>query len=51
LKKKIITVKHEETIPLEDIIYDIYTRKSWSGEMVKWGEQVEKIFFYFQIFS
>lgn len=28
LKKKIITVKHEETIPLEDIIYDIYTRKS-----------------------
>ena len=28
LKKKIITVKHEETVPLEDIIYDIYTRKS-----------------------
>lgn len=27
LKKKIITVKQEETVPLEDIIYDIYTNK------------------------
>ena len=27
LKKKIVTIKKEETIALEDIIYDIYTRK------------------------
>lgn len=27
LKKRVVTVKHEETIPLEDIIYDIYTNK------------------------
>lgn len=27
LKKKTITVKREETIPLEDIIYDIYTKR------------------------
>ncbi len=26
-KKKIVTVKQEETVPLEDIIYDIYTNK------------------------
>lgn len=27
MKKKIVTVKKEETVGLEDIIYDIYTRK------------------------
>ena len=27
LKKRVVTVKHEETVPLEDIIYDIYTNK------------------------
>lgn len=27
LKKKVITVKQEETLPLENIIYDIYTNK------------------------
>ena len=26
-KKKVVTVKQEETVPLEDIIYDIYTNK------------------------
>lgn len=27
IKKKVVTIKQEETIPLEDIIYDIYTNK------------------------
>ena len=26
-KKKVVTVRQEETVPLEDIIYDIYTNK------------------------